>query len=51
MNKTFKIVLLVIGAVIVIIIGLRLLTPEDTCIKDSTGKWIPHGHPATPCPE
>jgi len=51
MGKIFKIILLVIGALIVTVIGLRLLTPEDTCIKDSTGKWIAHGHPKTPCPE
>lgn len=47
-----KIVLIVLGlifVVAVVIVGARLLTPEDTWICED-GRWIKHGNPRNPMP-
>lgn len=45
MNKILLVILITIGILILLILGIRFLTPEDTWIKDERGVWIKHGVP------
>ncbi len=44
MKKVLLITITIIGAFIVLIMILRLLTLDDTWIKDVSGTWIKHGN-------
>jgi hypothetical protein len=50
MSKKLLIVAIIILAVVVAVIGLRLLIGEDSWICVD-GKWIKHGNPGSPMPE
>lgn len=47
MKRSFYIIFGIIGAIILIWLGLRFSTPEDTWVKDSRGVYIKHGNPAS----
>jgi len=48
MKRTLIIILAIIGAGILIMVGLRFLSgPEDTWVKDNRGVWIKHGAPTS----
>jgi uncharacterized membrane protein len=48
-NKNFYIVLMLIGLLIMIVFGMRLLSGEDDWICQD-GQWIKHGQPDFPMP-
>jgi hypothetical protein len=45
-----KIVLFIFLWLVIIVAFLRILSPEDSWIKDKNGKWIKHGNPSGPPP-
>lgn len=47
MKKALLILIAIIGAIIIILIVLRLTSPEDTWIIDSRGVWVKHGNPSS----
>lgn len=49
MNKTLKIILGVIILAMLILLGIRLFSDEDTWICEH-GTWVKHGNPSSPEP-
>ena len=49
MNKKILLSLIVIFIAILIVLGIRLSSPEDTWICEN-GIWIKHGNPYTQVP-
>lgn len=49
MKTPILIIAAVIVLVIFVILGLRLLSPEDTWICQN-GQWVKHGNPTTEMP-
>jgi len=49
MKKSTKIMIGVLITLAIIIIGARIITPEDTWIC-SDGEWIKHGNPSSEMP-
>lgn len=47
MNK--KIIITAIVAIVLIIVGFRLLSPEDSWVCNE-GRWVKHGEPSEPMP-
>ena len=45
--KKAILILIIVGG---IVLFLRLLTPEDTWIKDKLGNWVKHSNPTGPMP-
>jgi hypothetical protein len=47
MKKGLLILIAILGAIILIIFGLRFISGEDNWIKDSRGVYVKHGNPSS----
>lgn len=43
-------ILIIIFFMVALVFIIRLLTPEDTWIRDQLGNWVKHGNPGSPRP-
>jgi hypothetical protein len=49
-SKYALIIVFLIFALLTLVLIRTLAGPEDSWIKDQSGKWIKHGNPASPMP-